>query len=335
MEELVSEENMSLSFGKIAKAVSSLISHLDENDSKNYIVTFDSGDTANPTAWKNVATLTSKEKHSSLFSKISTMFNNVRYLYKILGTTDISTLGTVTQAISTIKGNIGDMKGISSSAAITTQGQYALDAREKNASVEGTLANELSKVNSNFQAGVDSIYNAIVAQGTTPSSKSLSDVTSGITNLSNNKYNNGYSNGVSDADNRANPDSNNYRTAAARAFSMIIEAINSYNNYVSANPSHRTKMLFVNVGFAAHFQDYFGSFSGSMKNGTLDGTISYSGYRYFDTGCAGSFTIVKWGSASGLGNGGVLAVEKGIAAITADANLGGTYTKHVLFFVVY
>lgn len=120
-------------------------------DTKDNIVTFTSGDTANPTAWKDVATLASKEKHSSLLNKISTMFNNIRYLYKILGTTDISALGTVTQAISTIKGNIGDMKGISSSAAITTQGQYALDAREKNASVDGTLANEINKLNSNLQ----------------------------------------------------------------------------------------------------------------------------------------------------------------------------------------
>ena len=119
-------------------------------DTKDNIVTFASGDEANPTAWKDVATLASKEKHSSLLNKISTMFNNIRYLYKILGTTDISALGTVTQAISTIKSNIGDMKGISSSTAITTQGQYALDAREKNASVDGTLANQISNLNSNL-----------------------------------------------------------------------------------------------------------------------------------------------------------------------------------------
>lgn len=39
---------------------------------------------------------------------------------------------------------------ISSSSAITTQGEYALDAREKNASVEGTLANQISTLNSNL-----------------------------------------------------------------------------------------------------------------------------------------------------------------------------------------
>lgn len=120
------------------------------DDTKDNTVTFTSADELNPTAWKDVNVLSSKEKHLSLLNKISTMFSNVRYLYNILGTTDISALGTVTQAIATLNGNVGSIKGISSSAAITTQGQYALDAREKNASINGTLANELSKVNSNL-----------------------------------------------------------------------------------------------------------------------------------------------------------------------------------------
>lgn len=134
------------------------------DDTKDNVVTFTSADEANPTAWKDVATLASKEKHLSLLNKISTMFSNVRYLYKILGTTDISELGTVTQAIATLNGNVGSIKGISSSAAITTQGQYALDAREKNASIDGTLANELSKVNSNFD-NVDTLNAFYYAAG--------------------------------------------------------------------------------------------------------------------------------------------------------------------------
>ena len=104
---------------------------LETNDSKNNTVTFDSGDTENPTGWKNVATLSSKEKHSSLFNKISTMFSNVRYLYKLLGTTDISALGTVTQALSNLDGNVGDIKGIISSLAdcsAATVAGYAADA---------------------------------------------------------------------------------------------------------------------------------------------------------------------------------------------------------------
>lgn len=119
-------------------------------DTENNTVTFTSNDAEDPTAWQDVAVMGSKEKHTSLFSKISTMFSNMRYLYKLLGTADISDLGSVTQAIATLSGNVGNMKGISSSAAITTEGEYALDAREKNASVEGTLANQLDVLNSNF-----------------------------------------------------------------------------------------------------------------------------------------------------------------------------------------
>ncbi len=44
---------------------------------------------------------------------------------------------------------IGHVK-LSDSAAITIPGEYALDAIEKNASVEGTLANMISQTNSNF-----------------------------------------------------------------------------------------------------------------------------------------------------------------------------------------
>lgn len=100
-------------------------------DTENNTVTFTSGDATDPTAWKNVATLSSKEKHSSLLNKISTMFSNVRYLYKLLGTTDISALGTVTQALSNLDGNVGDIKGIISSLAdcsAATVAGYAADA---------------------------------------------------------------------------------------------------------------------------------------------------------------------------------------------------------------
>lgn len=70
-------------------------------DTTNNIVTFTNGDSPSPTAWTNVDSLVTGEKHSSLLNKISTMIKNVRFLYKVLGTTDISTIGdgTVTGAI--------------------------------------------------------------------------------------------------------------------------------------------------------------------------------------------------------------------------------------------
>lgn len=74
---------------------------LKNGDTADNTVAFTSADSTAPTVWTNVAQMQSGEKHSSLFNKISTMFRNVRYLYKMLGTTNISAIGggTVTGAI--------------------------------------------------------------------------------------------------------------------------------------------------------------------------------------------------------------------------------------------
>jgi hypothetical protein len=205
-------------------------------ESADNTVSFDSADcnTVDAKSWADVDTMKTKEKQKSLFGKISTMFKNIRYLYNMLGTTDISQLGgTVTNAIKVLNDNkstvactqslkagtkVGtitidkkdydlycqtntDTKNtagstdtasklflvgatsqtassqtysqdtayvgtdgciysnnkktittgeISRSSAITTQGAYALDAVQANASIEGTLANQLSQINSNL-----------------------------------------------------------------------------------------------------------------------------------------------------------------------------------------
>lgn len=73
-----------------------------DGDSADNTVTFTSYDTEESNAWVDVDKMQSGEKHISLFGKISAMFKNIRWLYKMLGTTDISTIGggTVTGAIS-------------------------------------------------------------------------------------------------------------------------------------------------------------------------------------------------------------------------------------------
>ena len=70
-------------------------------NTNNNAVTFTTDDSTSPTGWTNVEQMKSGEKHNSLFNKISTMFKNVRWLYKMLGTTDISGIGdgTTTGAI--------------------------------------------------------------------------------------------------------------------------------------------------------------------------------------------------------------------------------------------
>lgn len=56
-----------------------------DGDSKDTSVSFASNDTESATEWTDVNVLSSGEKHASIFNKVSTMFKNMRYLYKMLG----------------------------------------------------------------------------------------------------------------------------------------------------------------------------------------------------------------------------------------------------------
>lgn len=79
-----------------------------DGDTTENTVAFTSADSTTATAWTDVAVLSTGEKHSSIFNKVSTMFKNIRFLYKMLGTTDISAIGdgTVTNALSTLNSNL-------------------------------------------------------------------------------------------------------------------------------------------------------------------------------------------------------------------------------------
>lgn len=76
---------------------------------------FTSSDVADgsATAWTNVSKLNSGENNASIFAKISQMFKNVRYLYKMLGTTDISAIGngTVTGGLSSLNSSLAVLDG--------------------------------------------------------------------------------------------------------------------------------------------------------------------------------------------------------------------------------
>jgi hypothetical protein len=79
-------------------------------DSKSNTVTFTSSDVADgsATAWTSVTKLATGITHATFFARVSQMFKNVRYLYKVLGTTDISGIGdgTVKDAISVLNSNL-------------------------------------------------------------------------------------------------------------------------------------------------------------------------------------------------------------------------------------
>ena len=66
---------------------------------------FTSNDASSPTAWTDVNIVSSSDSNSTIFSKITTMIKNVRWLYSKLGTTDFSATGqsTVTGALSALQ----------------------------------------------------------------------------------------------------------------------------------------------------------------------------------------------------------------------------------------
>lgn len=95
-----------------AETESALAGKLDKTgDAKDTTVTFASADVADggAGAWTSVGTLLTGEKLGSVFNKVSMMFKNIRYLYKMLGTTNISAIGggTVTGAISKLNTDLG------------------------------------------------------------------------------------------------------------------------------------------------------------------------------------------------------------------------------------
>ena len=135
-----------------------------DGDTAENTVAFTSADSTTATAWTDVSALATGEKHSSILNKVSTMFKNIRFLYKMLGTTDISAIGdgTVTNALSVLNSiatadKYGRVK-VTNSSAVTDSTGLALAATEKNASIEGTLANQLSVINSNLKS-TDYLYN--------------------------------------------------------------------------------------------------------------------------------------------------------------------------------
>lgn len=103
-------------------------------DTKDNTVTFGSIDTTTPSAWTDVAVMVSGEKHKSLFNKLSTMMKNVRWLYKMLGTTNIASIGdgTLTGAISALNTGLANAKGKIPTALTGITLDYTTDGVTKN-----------------------------------------------------------------------------------------------------------------------------------------------------------------------------------------------------------
>lgn len=83
---------------------------------------FTSNDAASPTAWSATNAITTSDTNSTIFSKVTTMIKNVRWLYSKLGTTDFSATGqsTVTGALSALQTGLNG-KAASSHSHTTAQ----------------------------------------------------------------------------------------------------------------------------------------------------------------------------------------------------------------------
>lgn len=87
-----------------------------DGNASQVTVDFTSGDLADSdvtkdTGYTSVATVGSGETATSLLTKISNVIKNVRWIYKFLGTSDISSVGngTVTNAVTTLKSNVNSL----------------------------------------------------------------------------------------------------------------------------------------------------------------------------------------------------------------------------------
>ncbi len=76
---------------------------------------YTSNDNGTPPAWDEVNTISSGDTNSSIFTKLTSMVKNARWLYNKLGNTDISSIGdgTVSGAVSSLQSVLGDKAELS------------------------------------------------------------------------------------------------------------------------------------------------------------------------------------------------------------------------------
>ena len=76
---------------------------------------YTSGDSTSPSSWSSVDVISTSDTNSSIFNKITTMVQNVRWLYNKLGNDDFSDTGsdTITGALSTLQSGLDGKSPVS------------------------------------------------------------------------------------------------------------------------------------------------------------------------------------------------------------------------------
>lgn len=82
---------------------------------------FTSNDNASPTTWESSDIITISDTISGIFSKLTTMIKNARFIYTKFGTTDFSATGasTISSALISINSGISSRANLSHSHATT------------------------------------------------------------------------------------------------------------------------------------------------------------------------------------------------------------------------
>ena len=150
----------------------------ESDDLESNPVDFTSSDTSEPTGWINWTIFTAKMKLSQIMYRVSVMANNIRWLYKKLGTTDISVIGggTVTGAISKLNTDLGSKQATINGGAstITSSNLTANRALVSNASgkvavsaVTATELGYLDGVTGNVQTQLNKKSNGLYVKAIT------------------------------------------------------------------------------------------------------------------------------------------------------------------------
>lgn len=114
-----------------------------DGDSAENTITYTCYDEPDPSmTWMTVPVLTSGEKHKTIFNRVSRMFRNVRYIWKLLGTTDISAIGngTITGAINSLNGDLANKQSLITGAATTVTSSNLTANRVLSTNADGKIA---------------------------------------------------------------------------------------------------------------------------------------------------------------------------------------------------
>lgn len=183
-----------------------------ESDTKDNVITFESGDSSSFDSWTDIDILESGETHKSIFKKISTMIKNVRYLYKLLGTDDISKIGN-----GTVRGALCSLNTETSNLGKSVADGKALLASTISAWGNPTASDATFEVlNTNMAAEFAATRDAAYSQGVAAADGRAAP---GTVN-----YQSGYNQGVADADGRANSNSANWQNGHSVGYQAGVAA---------------------------------------------------------------------------------------------------------------